>query len=277
MLQFYDRMKSTSLLALAAAGGCLLAPTALAATGCNTTDGYDADLSAYVTEATTCIRETDRLRTDVSDDVIALLNADRVAGGLEPLGQRESLDQAAAAHALDMSSRRYAAHSDKEGRDHIYRVRAFDRSLLLGATGANVIVTKPGASAAEIYQTLKEDELNAKNLVRDGFSDIGMAVAEYGGQYYIVQIFASVEGELKQDLPLKVSQNTPIRATLSDGTREVIGWGLTDHETGEVLARGKSSRMRSAFLKGSDAATLDFVVTDQQSTYILKGPMITAQ
>lgn len=277
MLQFYDKMKSTSMLAIAAAGGALLAPTAIAATGCNTADGYDAELSAFVTEATTCISESDRLRTEISSEVIALMNADRASAGLRPLGERDGLTKAAAAHALDMSERRYTAHSDMEGRDHIYRVRAFERSLLLGATGANIIKTKPGASAADIYQTLKQDELNAKNLVRDGFTDIGMAIAERGGQFYVVQIFISAQGELQQELPLRVTQNTPIRASLNDGAREVIGWGLTDQASGEILARGKSMRMRSAFLDGSDAAALDFVVTDRQSTYILKGPMITAQ
>lgn len=277
MLQFYDRLKSTSLLAIAAAGGALLAPTAIAATGCDISDGYAASLSAYVSEATTCLQSSDALSAEMADSVIDTINQERASAGLKPLVRNASLDQAAAAHALDMMSRRYANHTDMEGRDHVYRVRAFNRSQLIGATGANVLVAKPGANADDIFAKIKADSLNAENLVRDGFTDVGIAVAVSNGQPFIVQIFAAVEGELKQDLPLEVAQSTAIRADLTDGNREIIGWGLTDQASGDVIARGKAARLRAASFDGAQTANLDIVVTDQAATYILKGPAISAR
>lgn len=277
MLQFYDKLKSTTLLAFAAAGGALLSPAAIAATGCDITDGYAKSLTAYVSEATTCLQASDALRTDMADAVISSVNQERAAAGLDPLTRNASLDKAAAAHALDMMQRRYANHNDIEGRDHVYRVRAFNRSQLIGATGANVLVAAPGASAADIYAKIKADDLNAENLVREGFTDVGMAVAVSNGQPFIVQIFAAVEGEFKQDLPLEVAQGTAIRANLTDDTREVIGWGLTDQASGELLARGKSARLRAASFDSAMTANLDIVVTDQAATYVLKGPAISAR
>lgn len=275
MLQFYD--KRFAALALSAIGASFLTLPAVASSSCDLSDGYPASLSAYVAEATTCIADNGDLRTDLADAVFDKINQERDAAEIAPLTRNASLDQAAAAHAIDMMNRRYANHFDMEGRDHVFRVRAFNRSQLIGAVGANVLVAQPGANADDIFATIKADDLNAKNLVREGFSDVGMAIAVSDGQPFIVQIFAAVEGEFKNELPLTMSKNTNIRADLNDANRNVIGWSLTDQASGDLIARGKAARLRAASFESAQTANLDVVVTDQASIYTLKGPAITAQ
>lgn len=275
MLRFNDR--SFAALTVSAIGATFLTLPAVASSSCDLSDGYPASLSAYVTEATTCIASNGDLRADLADAVFDSINQERDAAEIAPLTRNASLDQAAAAHAIDMMNRRYANHLDLEGRDHVFRVRAFNRSQLIGAVGANVLVAESGANADDIFATIKADDLNAKNLVREGFTDIGMAIAVSDGQPFIVQVFAAVEGEFKSELPLTVSKNTAIRADLNDANRNVIGWSLTEQASGDLIARGKAARLRAASFESAQTANLDVVVSDQASIYTLKGPAIEAQ
>ena len=277
MLHLYDKLKSASLLAFAAAGGALLSPMAMADTPCNAADGYGLSVAAYVTEASACIEASTTIRHDFVEELLERTNRDRAAAGLSPLVQRDSLNMAAQAHAIDMATRDYADHTDKEGRDHLFRIRAFDRSVLVGATGANVLITETGADAGDIYVAMQEDSFNADNLVRDGFTDVGVAVVKDDGQAYTVMVFAQVEGELNEALPLTLAGTSPIRATLTKSGREAIGWGLTDQASGEILAKGKTQRVRATRLGGTQAAALDLVVTVGTDHMILKGPLVSAQ
>jgi uncharacterized protein YkwD len=277
MLHLYDKVKSSSLLAIAAAGTVFFAPMAIADTSCYAADGYGASVAAYVTEASACIEASGAIRGDFVEELLARTNRDRAVVGLSPLVQRDSLNMAAQAHAIDMAARDYADHADKEGRDHLFRIRAFDRSVLVGSTGANVLITETGADAGDIYVAMQEDSYNADNLVRDGFTDVGIAVVKDGGQAYTVMVFAQVEGELNEALPLTLAGVSPIRATLAKGNRETIGWGLTDQASGEVLAKGKAQRVRATRLGATQAAALDLVVTAGTDQMILKGPLVSAQ
>ncbi|MEO0549129.1 MAG: CAP domain-containing protein [Pseudomonadota bacterium] len=276
MLQKYDKLKSTSLLALAAAGGFAFSPAALANIPCQASDGYGTALPAYVSEATACIKASDLLNAALSDALFDQVNADRQSADLPTLQRRTSLDQAAAAHALDMAERSYAAHTDLENRDHLYRIRAFDRSMLFGSTGANVVQTAASEDAAALYAAIKQDSLNAANLVRDGFSDVGIAVAVKDGKAYIVQVFATVEGELKTQLPLSLTGSTTIHAEFMDKDSEAVGWGLIDPRTGELVADGKAPRVQSNTFADVDTAALDILISTRTGTYVFKGPLVSA-
>lgn len=277
MLHFYDKVKSTSLLALAAAGGLVISPMASADTACQLNDGYGASVAAYVTEASACIESSTAIRSDFVDELLERVNRDRANAGLSALTLRDGLTKAAQAHAIDMAARDYVGHTDMEGRDHLYRLRAFDRSVLAGATGANVLITETGADAGDIYVAMQEDANNADNLTRDMFTDIGIAVVKDGGRAYTVMVFAHVQGELNEALPLTMAGTTPIRATLAKGNLETIGWGLTDQASGELLAKGKAQRVLANRLGDSTAAALDVVVTTGRDQMVLKGPLVSAQ
>lgn len=277
MLQKYDNLKSSLLLALAAAGGAALSGTASAGEmTCDLKNGYAIELASYVAEATSCVQESDRFAAEIADGLMAEINAERADQGLAPLNRRASLDMAAKAHALDMSVRIFADHSDQEGRDHLHRIRAFDRTMLVGASGSNVTVSLAAADATSIHEKIKMDEYNAANILRESFTDIGIGVVEEAGQYYVVQVFAAAEGDLKTALPMSAEGTAPLNVRLANRDRELMAWGLMDVASGETLARGSVPRVRFRNLDGADAS-LNVLVGYNSQTYVLKGPLVSGQ
>ncbi|MEM7327245.1 MAG: CAP domain-containing protein [Pseudomonadota bacterium] len=278
MLQKYDMLKSSLLLAFAAAGGAVISGTAAAATGsCSLEDGYSMDLASYVVEASDCIATAENLDRTVADELFIALNADRAAQGLAPLTRRASLDMAAQAHALDMSVRIYADHVDHEGRDHLHRIRAFDRTMLVGASGSNVTVSLATANGQAVHQKIKLDQLSTDNMMRSSFTDVGIGVVEEAGQYYVVQVFAAAEGDFHQAIPVSAKGSQPLNASLADRNRQVIAWGLVDSASGEMLARSTMPRVRFGNLKGAESAALDVLVSVQNDTFILRGPLVSGR
>lgn len=277
MLQKYDTLKSSLLLALAAAGGAALSGTAAASEArCSLEDGYAYQVAAYVSEATTCIKEATNFETQVADALFAEINAERVANGLLPLNRRASLDMAAQSHALDMSVRIYADHVDPEGRDHLHRIRAFDRTMLVGASGSNVTVSKSAADAAAVHEKIKRDAESAENILRASFTDIGIGVVEEAGQYYVVEVFADAQGDLREALPVSATGTAPLRVNLAHRNQRLMAWGLMDTASGEPLVRGSVPRMRFSGLDGADAS-LNVLVGLRNDTYVLKGPLVSGQ
>ncbi len=277
MLQKYDKLKSSLLLALAAAGGAAISGIASAAeVTCDLENGFATELATYVAEAKTCISQADNIAVQVADGLFAEVNAERLANGLDPLNRRASLDMAAQAHALDMSVRIFADHADLEGRDHLHRIRAFDRTMLVGASGSNVTVSKSADDASEVHAKIKRDAFNAENILRDSFTDVGIGVVENSGQYYVVQVFADAEGDLDQALPIVAEGTAPLRVNLASRDLRLVAWGLMDTETGEVLARGSMPRLRFTGLEGAEAS-LNVLVGLRNDTHVLKGPLVTGQ
>ena len=278
MLQKYDKIKSSLLLALAAAGGAAISGTAMAAEAtCSLDDGYATELASYVAEATTCVTEATNFDTEIADSLLAQVNAERVANGLAPLNRRASLDMAAKSHALDMATRIFADHADLEGRDHLHRIRAFDRTMLVGASGSNVTVSLATADAKAVYEKIKLDAYSADNIVRASFTDVGIGVVEEAGQYYVVQVFAAAEGDFHEAIPVTAKESRPLSADLSDRDRQVVAWGLIDTQSGEMLARSTMPRVRFNNARGSEAAALDVLVAFQNNTYVLKGPLVSGR
>lgn len=276
MLQKYDNLKSSLLLALAAAGGALISGTALASeTNCSLDNGYAAELAAYVAEASTCIAEAQNFDAALADGLVAEINVERAANGLKPLQRRASLDMAAKVHALDMSARIYADHADLEGRDHLHRIRAFDRTMLVGSSGSNVTVSRAADTAEAVHQKIKSDAVNTANMMHDGFTDIGIGVVEEAGQFYVVQVFAAAEGQLQDAIPVSAKGSRPLNADLYDRDRQVVAWGLFDAQSGEALARSTMPRVRFSSARGSDSAALDVLVAARDQTYVLKGPLVS--
>lgn len=278
MLQKYDKIKSSLLLAVAAAGGAAISGPAMASdAGCNLADGYATELASYVTEASTCIETAGNFDTALADELFSELNAEREANGLAPLNRRASLDKAAKAHALDMAVRVFADHVDLEGRDHLHRIRAFDRTMLVGASGSNVAVSLAAADATAVHNGIKRDQLNVANMMRSSFTDVGIGVVEEAGQFYVVQVFAAAEGDFFEAIPVSARGSQPLKAQLADRDRQVVAWGLVDVSSGEMLARSTMPRVRFSNLRGAEAAELDVVVAVRNDTYVLKGPLVSGR
>lgn len=277
MLHKYDKLKSSLLLALAAAGGAAISGTAMASeAGCSLDNGYASDLAAYVAEASTCIEQADNFETNVADGLLTEINLERAANGLAPLNRRASLDMAAKSHALDMSARIYADHVDPEGRDHLHRIRAFDRTMLVGASGSNVTVSLAAADASAVHNKIKADAFNADNILRASFTDVGIGVVEEAGQFYVVQVFAAAEGDLEKALPVAAKGTAPLNVRLSHRDQRVVAWGLVDADSGEMLARSSMPRVRFNGLNGAEAQ-LNVLVGLRDATHVLKGPLVSGQ
>ncbi|MEO1552822.1 MAG: CAP domain-containing protein [Pseudomonadota bacterium] len=278
MLQKYDKLKSSLLLAIAAAGGVAISGIAAASeAGCSIENGYASNLASYVAEASACVQAAENFETSIADGLFAEINAERAASGLASLNRRASLDMAAKAHALDMSVRIFADHVDPEGRDHLHRIRAFDRTMLVGASGSNVTVSLATADTKAVHAKLKLDQLNIENITRASFTDVGIGVIEEAGQYYVVQVFAAAEGDFFEAIPVSATGSQPLKASLADRNRQVVAWGLVDTQSGEMLARSTMPRVRFGNIRGSESAELDVLVSARNDTYVLKGPLVSGQ
>jgi uncharacterized protein YkwD len=276
MLHKYDILKSMLMMAFAAAGGVAVSgPSAAASGACSLDKGYSISLATYLAEASACVDEAKNLDAAVADGLVAEVNAERVARGLAPLNRRASLDMAAAAHALDMSAREYAAHADPEGRDHLHRIRTFDRTMLVGASGANVAMVRASDGTGEVHKSIIGDPLNQENMLRSSFTDVGVAVVENAGQYYVVQVFAAAEGNLERAMPVNATKAQALRASLTDRDLQVVAWGLSDARSGEMLARSTIPRVSFSTIRGTETAYLDVLVTERDNTYVLKGPLVS--
>lgn len=278
MLQKYDTLKSSLLLALAAAGGAALSGTATAAeVTCGLDNGYASEFATYVAEASVCVSEADNFAAGIADGLFAEINAERAANGLAPLNRRASLDMAAKSHALDMSVRIFADHADLEGRDHLHRIRAFDRTMLVGDSGSNVTVSPASADTMAVHKKIKLDGYSAANILHERFTDIGIGVVEEAGQYYVVEVFAAAEGDFHDAIPVSATGSRPLTANLSDRDRQVVAWGLVDSQSGEMLARSTMPRVRFNSVRGTDMAALDVLVSERSDTYVLKGPLVSGR
>ncbi len=276
MLRKYDTLKSSVLLAIVAAGGVAISGTATAAeVTCSMENGYANELSTYVAEASACIDAAENFDEIVASELLTEINADRAALGLAPLQRRASLDTAAKAHALDMSARIYADHVDPEGRDHLYRIRAFDRTMLVGASGSNVTVSRAADDAKSVHAKIKLDAYSTANIGRESFTDVGIGVVEEAGQYYVVQVFAAAEGDFQKAIPVSASGTQALNANLSDRDRQVVAWGLIDSQSGEMLARSTMPRVRFSNVLGAETAALDVLVSARNDTFVLKGPLVS--
>lgn len=274
MLQKYDKLRASSLLAFAAAGGALFALPAAAGTACDLSDGYGKSVVSYVNEVDACLATSEAFAPDIEAGVAELTNAAREADGQDALERRTSLDKAARAHALDMAARNYAGHSDLEGRGHVYRMRALDRQVLASATGANVVVLDAGASAEDVYDMIRSDAANRENLARGGFNATGLGIAEADGRLYVVQMLTTVDGELDTPLPLRIAEATSFSPRVTEDYFRKAGWTLSD-EAGNRLAGGKMMRLSADSLDAQENAYLDVLVELNTDTYILRGPIVS--
>lgn len=273
MLQPRYRFLSLSAFAFAA-----LTLPAAAVTDCNLAKGLSLDPATFNQQVTTCYdSQSDAAQNARLEDEL-IKATDRVRAGeregsLTPL---TSLEQAARIHAMDMAVRNYAGHIDLEGRGHLDRVRMLDRTVLIGAAGANIaIVEGTGLAPDDVFEALRRDPVNATNMTRSAFTHTGVGIAEANGRTYVVQLFARVDGQLDAPLPIYTSGKQNIRATFAEKGLQPVAWRLTSPE-GDTLKRGYGTTMSAALQPGQRAyLTLDFVRDDKE--FAIRGPIITGQ
>lgn len=270
MLQIKIKTLMASTLAIAA----LAIPAT--AQSCDLSDGFAKNALAFAEEADACLEGVIGIDYDrvLEKQIFAATNLQRVKSGAEEVVYMDSLQQAAYLHAMDMAARNYAAHDDLEGRSHMDRVRLLDRTILIGASGANVAVLNGNATAEDILKAINADKANRANTQHDGFSHLGIGVAKANGKTYVVQLFAAVDGRLSTPLPLVVTSESDLTASFTDARLQPVGWRLETAD-GQTIDRGYGSVISPKLAAGQEAyLTVD--VSYRTNEYALRGPMIVA-
>lgn len=270
MLHYAYKILSVSALAFAALSGPSFADTA-----CDLSDGYGMTPTAFQKEADACLEGINGIKTDtfLANELLRLAGEKRETQGAQQVESLSSLIDAARLHAYDMAVRGYAAHEDLEGRTHLDRVRMMERSRLIGAFGANVVVVKAGTTAEDIQKALLADEANAANFKRKEFDHIGVAAIEANGMIYVVELFARVDGRLDTPIPMVAAPRTNLAANYSDKL-EPVGWSVVS-ASGETLMRGIGDKM-PASLPNISEGFLQVDVALGKDVYTLKGPAISS-
>ncbi len=240
--------------------------------------GLPATLDRFIPAAHACLQAPPAgvtLRADLEAQALADLNAERRAAGLKPLTLRPALSEAASLHTIDMAARGYAAHVDPEGRDHLDRIRALDRTGLIGSAGGNVAILT-GADADAAAASLSREGVDRDNVLRADFTDVGIGMAESGGRLFAVALFARVDGELDSPLPVTAGRIAQIGTDLDERMAPfaaipqspVSGLRLSSVD-GDVLAE---SFGHSISAPGAGDVYLDVAVDRGDSTLYLRGP-----
>ena len=121
----------------------------------------------------------------VEQEMLALVNRERVAAGLAPLAMDPDLQRVARAHADDMLRRGYFAHLSPEGATPFDRMRA--ANITFRQAGENLALA-PNLSVA--HRGLMNSPGHRANILQPGFGRAGIGVLDAGlrGQMF-VQLF----------------------------------------------------------------------------------------
>nr|WP_321441244.1 CAP domain-containing protein [uncultured Hyphomonas sp.] len=270
MLRNTYKFLSVSALALAALSGSAFADPA-----CDLSDGYGITPTAFQKEANACLQGIDGIKTDTAtaNQLLRLAGEQRADHGASELEALSSLMDAARLHAYDMAVRGYAAHEDLEGRTHLDRVRMMERSGLIGAFGANVVVVKAGTSAEDIQKVMMADKANAENFKRNAFDHMGVAAIEANGMVYVVELFARIDGRLDAPMPTVAAARAKLTADYSDKF-EPVGWSVVS-ANGTTLMRGIGDKL-PASIPSMEEGFLQMDVALGNDVYTLKGPAISS-
>ena len=122
---------------------------------------------------------------------LCLLNAERERQGLRPLRTDAALARAARRHARDMAERDYFAHSSPDGTGPHERIaRAGYRRARL--TGENLAEGEREAGApSSIVDGWMHSPGHRANILRGGFTEIGIGIATDGDKAIYVTTFGA--------------------------------------------------------------------------------------
>jgi len=270
MLHATYKFLSVSALAFAALSGPSFAGT------CDLSDGFGMTPAAFQEEADSCLEGLAGVNPDtfLENELMRLASERRAESGADEMVPLHSLILAARLHAYDMAVRGYAAHEDLEGRSHLDRVRMIDRTRLIGAFGANVIVVKAGMPAEEVQKLIAADAANASNFTRREFDHMGVGLVESNGMLYIVELFARVDGTLESPMPSVASPGMKLAADFSNDKLEAVGWSVVSAK-GDTLLRGIGNKL-PATLPAIEEGYLQMDVALGKDVYTLKGPALSS-
>ena len=215
------------------------------------TDARSPVLADYADNALSCLRSPEQVEFGFDASLEGLfiqrVNDERRQEGLAPVRLREAMRPAARFHSLDMGFNGFFGHDSPMGRDHVFRVSAFDRTLLATSSAENVAqfgpircrnsldqlvscTSAPGfkpptaqAVVEDLHRKLMASEGHRANILDPQMTHIAVGVAVKETGYYVTQIFVRPVGELSRPLPERLRAGGRLRIDA-----QVPGWEIAN-------------------------------------------------
>jgi uncharacterized protein YkwD len=121
--------------------------------------------------------EATRVRPDLEEKMLALVNEERRAHGLGPLQADPQAAEVARAHSMDMFARGYFSHITPQGEDPFDRLRRAGVRFRIAGENLALARTLPMA-----HQGLMNSPGHRANILRPAFGRVGIGVID-GGRY----------------------------------------------------------------------------------------------
>ena len=156
----------------------------------------------------------------VRQEVFEATNAERRAAGRSALSADPGLRDLACRHTRDMLVRDFMGHENPDGVGPGARAGRYHRRLI-GETGENVLSRvgrrdqSPAALAEELVRRWMDSRPHRKNILRRGFTHLGVCVMQDGDQLRATQSFARVRGWISPPLPFHVPAGRSVPMTVS--------------------------------------------------------------
>lgn len=287
---------------------CASAHFVIAAQACDmSTSKRASQVADYVEQGLVCLQTPEagfHFDTQMERAFIAKINQERTKRGLKPLNVRREILPAARFHSLDMGFNNFFGHDSPRGRDHRFRLTAFDRTGVYSMSAENVaksaqtctdgynkpipcrnaqgiIAQKPSDVVVSLHQQLMDSEGHRRNILNPNATRVAVGVARNESGFYVTQMFAEPIGRLSTALPLRAKAGTRLNtnATLNGWTVKGLAYGrdgspinIGDNTLPRGLRGDVTLRIHgeTRTVKQNGSRTSQFVTTTYPD-----GPMIT--
>lgn len=147
----------------------------------------------------------------VEDRVFELTNQERSRLKLRPLERLAGLQGIAFAHSEDMLVRAFFDHLNPDGLTPADRVAVKERNLIGGAweniwSGTGLDTAKTEALAQMIVANWMASSSHRENMLRPGYTHLGVGVASSGDGVRATQLFAETEGFTGSPVPSVITR-----------------------------------------------------------------------
>jgi uncharacterized protein YkwD len=152
-------------------------------------------VAAFSSDSALATRRSERNLTALNHQVLAAVNAFRVAHGRVALREVRSLDRSARRHSLEMGRVGYFAHSSADGTSFWRRIQHYypEKGHSFWAVGENLVWRSPSLTAAEAMKLWIASPPHLKNLLSRQWRQIGVSAVSvahapgvYGGAHAII-------------------------------------------------------------------------------------------
>jgi uncharacterized protein YkwD len=124
-----------------------------------------------------------------ADEVLDLLNRERIAAGAQPVARAEIEEVIASSRALDMAAQGYFSHYSPSGRSALTLLE--DAGVTYEAAGENIARSNyaPDRVVRVIHGAWMASEGHRANMLDARYRHAGIGIAVIDGTYYLAVVF----------------------------------------------------------------------------------------